>query len=407
MSKVILTQQEKSNLSNITATSVIYDNTTSGMQVENVQTAIDSLSRQSSSTINKVNEIISPETLNLYNLPDSATSNDVFNQLGQYNLHTWRRWPTGTGYVVTLGETITLTLVRTSGSSNSVAVYYSNSATASSSGVSLSSPSSVTMTINNGDSFNDSTPAEYDVIKGKYISIGSNSTVYYVPSSSNLYYDEEWSVTSSGGVHHDGDLLKVEVQRTGYAYSGSSVTYQYLTSTDENAYPKSGTSGSWNYEYLGVPFNNLINPNLKFEILTYIGNGGAGPNNACTITASFKPKIIFLYPKFSGGNSSYYPSQSNYGIESWGGLSSSPWGGSGNPGQIIIIPNDLYTSKKVIGGYGNSDDEEFIWFQVTNNTIKWWIADASGTYYSSYSSSGSSSQWNESGQTYYVGILGE
>ena len=407
MSKVILTQQEKSNLSNITATSVIYDNTTSGMQVENVQTAIDSLSRQSSSTINKINEIISPETLNLYNLPDSATSNDVFNQLGQYNLHTWRRWPTGTGYVVTLGETFTITLI-SSYSSSSVTIYYSSSASASSSGVQLGNSSTISIprpSIYDGNSGDEITT--YNVIKGKYIKIGTNNTVYYVPSNSKMEYEEHWSVTSSGGVHTDSIDIQLTVQRTGYAYSGSSVTYQYLTSTDENAYPKSGTSGSWNYEYLGVPFNNLINPNLKFEILTYIGNGGAGPNNACTITASFKPKIIFLYPKFSGGNSSYYPSQSNYGIESWGGLSSSLWGGSGNPGQIIIIPNDLYTSKKVIGGYGNSDDEEFIWFQVTNNTIKWWIADASGTYYSSYSSSGSSSQWNESGQTYYVGILGE
>lgn len=402
MSKVILTQQEKSNLSNITATSVIYDNTTSGMQVENVQTAIDSLSRQSSSTINKVNEIISPETLNLYNLPDSATSNDVFNQLGQYNLHTWRRWPTGTGYVVTLGETITLTLVRTSGSSNSVAVYYSNSATASSSGVSLSSPSSVTMTINYGDSFNDSTPAEYDVIKGKYIRIGSNSTVYYVPSSSNLYYDEEWSVTSSGGVHHDGDLLKVEVQRTGYAYSGSSVTYQYLTSTDENTYPKSGTSGSWNYEYLGVPFENMLTPGMQFEVLQYTGTGGKGPSNKNKVTASFKPKIVFLgYYRERVGSSSYFPTLENTGIREY--TWTTGWGSSWSPAHTIFIPEGFYSSPKAIEA-DYDDYSTAFWFQVSNNTISWWIGEVTPT---STTSGGSATyQYNTSGTTYYVGVLG-
>lgn len=226
MSKVILTQQEKSNLSNITATSVIYDNTTSGMQVENVQTAIDSLSRQSSSTINKVNEIISPETLNLYNLPDSATSNDVFNQLGQYNLHTWRRWPTGTGYVVTLGETFTTTLISSTSSSSSVTIYYSSSASASSSGVQLGSSSTISIpkpSIFDGNSGDEITT--YNVIKGKYITIGTNSTVYYVPSNSKMEYEEHWSVTSSGGVHTDSMDIQLTVQRTGYAYSGSSVTY--------------------------------------------------------------------------------------------------------------------------------------------------------------------------------------
>ena len=402
MSKVILTQQEKSNLSNITATSVIYDNTTIGMQVENVQTAIDSLSRQSSSTINKVNEIISPETLNLYNLPDSATSNDVFNQLGQYNLHTWRRWPTGTGYVVTLGETITLTIVRTSGPSTSVTVYYSNSATANSSGVSLSSPSSVTMTINSGDSFNDSTPAEYDVIKGKYIRIGSNSTVYYVPNSSNLYYDEEWSVTSSGGVRHDADLLKVEVQRTGYAYSGSSVTYQYLTSTDENAYPKSGTSGSWNYEYLGVPFENMLTPGMQFEVLQYTGTGGKGPSNKNKVTASFKPKIVFLgYYRERVGNSSYFPTLENTGIREY--TWTTGWGSSWSPAHTIFIPEGFYSSPKAIeADYG--DYSTAFWFQVSNNTISWWIGGVTPT---STTSGGSATyQYNTSGTTYYVGVLG-
>lgn len=82
-----------------------------------------------------------------------------------------------------------------------------------------------------------------------------------------------------------------------YAYKTQIMPFygddEYVYSTDRNAYPDSGTSGLYGYEYLGVPFANA-REGAKIETGTYVGTGTHGVENPNTLTFNFEPKVVFV-----------------------------------------------------------------------------------------------------------------
>jgi hypothetical protein len=70
--------------------------------------------------------------------------------------------------------------------------------------------------------------------------------------------------------------------------------WEYLTSSDRNAYPDSGTQDGYEYEYLGVPFDNAVTA-PKIEVGSYVGTGTYGQANPNTLTFGFVPKLVWIY----------------------------------------------------------------------------------------------------------------
>ncbi len=103
-------------------------------------------------------------------------------------------------------------------------------------------------------------------------------------SSTNLY--TIISVAASGVVQAQGvSLVK---------YNPSQSAWEYLQSNSRSAYPDSGISGGYEYEYLGVPLDNAVGPVTKIETGSYVGTGTYGQANPNTLTFGFVPKLVFV-----------------------------------------------------------------------------------------------------------------
>ena len=160
-----------------------------------------------------------------------------------------------------------------------------------------------------------------DDIKGKYI----------------LRSGLMWKIPSDAVLKIEGEML--------YCDKMQEVTIRYwewelLTSDSPNAYPKSGYSGEYVYEYLGsfaqesVPFAARINTGFYW---------GTGRRDTVTCETGFRPKLFLLYPDaksqdFLSANLLLY-------------VSGSPW------------------MKRFYGGDGYSTDSNGIAATVTDDSI--------------------------------------
>ena len=101
--------------------------------------------------------------------------------------------------------------------------------------------------------------------------------------------------------------------------------WEYLQSSDRSAYPDSGEQDGYEYQYLGIPFDNAATA-PKIATGSYVGTGKYGSNNPNSLTFEFEPKIVMIssiernddfsiFPCFSLPES--YPSIIGYG---WSGL---------------------------------------------------------------------------------------
>lgn len=83
-------------------------------------------------------------------------------------------------------------------------------------------------------------------------------------------------------------------------YSESSIgNWEYINSTNQNAYPKNTISGGIQYEYLGIPYNNLPGGTIV-NYGKYKGTGTYGSGNPNTLTFSRMPKGVIIVPSGSG-----------------------------------------------------------------------------------------------------------
>ena len=207
----------------------------------------------SSSALEQFNIINSINTTGNYTNLD-----DILGYLGTLNVYWWKRRSVGQYEAVVSSSYSTATIV--SGSS-SYYIYVADSVTASSSGVTLNSPTSsfVNWTSNDNDII--------QTIRNKYW--------YSSAYSNNIYYSCNGFIQTSG------------YQKTTQSYSVTSqlVTgdWEYVQSTSPSAYPQSGEQDGYEYVYLGVPFENTIEP-VKIKSVSYIGTGTYGYGNENTIT---------------------------------------------------------------------------------------------------------------------------
>ena len=75
--------------------------------------------------------------------------------------------------------------------------------------------------------------------------------------------------------------------------------WEFLQSFDRDAYPDSGEQDGYEYQYLGVPFENAVTA-PKIATGSYTGTGTYGSSNPNSLTFEFDPKIVFVYHAISG-----------------------------------------------------------------------------------------------------------
>ena len=117
---------------------------------------------------------------------------------------------------------------------------------------------------------------------------------------------------------HESSLNSYYVQYTlirtlSTRYVEENGEWEYVCSTNRNAYPDSGESGGYEYNFLGMPFSldNLLG-GAKIATGSYVGTGTWGQSNPNTLTFDFKPSLVIIAP-----SSTDYPAQTS-GIYIWG-----------------------------------------------------------------------------------------
>lgn len=154
----------------------------------------------------------------------------------------------------------------------------------------------------------------------------------------------------------------------------ASSAIEYVHSTDRNAYPDSGIQDDYEYEYLGVPFENaILSP--KAAILSYIGNGTYGLNNPCSVTCEFPPKLLLMLEKIDGTDQTAYI-------------------GSTVLCKLTILPNLLTTEYSSIKGFWYSNKAGRAKKSADGKTIYWYHTDSA------------SGQMNVADSTYYLLAIG-
>ena len=183
---------------------------------------------------------------------------------------------------------------------------------------------------------------------------GDNTTLTYED-------DESFSFTFSGS-----GSPRTQTVTTQYL-SGQPGDWGYLHSPNRSAYPDSGIQDGYEYEYLGIPFDNAVN-GAKIETGSYTGTGTYGYQNLNSLTFGFAPKLVII----TGGT--------------YRGVAVIPYDGNSAPVHFTTSSSTWRIAR-------------------SENTISWYDSSNQNSNGSTGSSS-ADTQMNENGQTYYYIAIG-
>lgn len=247
---------------------------------------------QAGTPLNKAT-LLKDATAALYGLGTGAVPDDVLAELGKYKQYWWRRRSINAGwYQVDTTATNRLlkydlydTVVYTYG--DSISVSQTNGT------ITINSPSSMTLRRSTV------TVDKLAVLKGKYFKTDLNQSdhiiagdIYFVPTDAAITRDYD---SDSGSTDYRTSVL-IHVTTE---YRSTIGNWEYLQSSNRSAYPDSGTIGGYEYEYLGIPFDNAVTA-PKIETGSYVGTGTYGDANPNTLTFSAVPKLVIIYGMFPG-----------------------------------------------------------------------------------------------------------
>lgn len=204
----------------------------------------------------------------------------------------------------------------------------------------------------------------------------STVTNLYVPTgatgskgtSTTLTYedDESFSFTFSGS-----GSPRTKTVTTQYV-SSQPGDWQYLHSPNRSAYPDSGIQDGYEYEYLGIPFDNAIN-GVKIETGSYVGTGTYGADNPNTLTFGFVPKVLAIF--YSNGTIAH----NNTSVED-------------RPAIGYVSSLTAEYSQGLFFAYNSSPSQSAMYAKKSGNTI-WW-----------YALSDAATQFNSNATYYYFAI---
>lgn len=230
--------------------------------------------------------LLKDATAALYGLGTGAVPDDVFAELGKYKQYWWRRRDLG-HYV--LQET-SISAPRTIYMSySSVVTYtYGSSVTINQTDgtVTIDNPQTLT-TQGTPDAsiFNPLIGSYYMCDKPmRHPNTGADimfaNTLYFIPNGATISNNGENYYLATAA-------MKISTEKTAPG------DWQYIQSSNRNAYPDSGTQDGYEYEYLGIPFDNAVTA-PRIETGSYVGTETYGQANPNTLTFGFKPKMVII-----------------------------------------------------------------------------------------------------------------
>lgn len=310
--------------------------------------------------LNKAN-LLKDTTSALFGLGANAVPDDVFAFVGKYNLHWWKMRGYGAHYesfVQSNDEAYTISVPSSGGAD----FYYSDAITVSQTDgkISLVNPKSFHVEWGQGS---------YDKAIGKYVCRNEYQNV-----SSVLKFDRDVTYSAYGSGSSLITTFKGGVQTIIGVYVEETTDWQFVYSEDSEAYPKSGVVSGFEYQYLGVPFDNAVTA-PKIATGSYIGTGTYGASKPNSLTFDFKPKIWGIYQ-----------ADTNTSFNSV--LAILPFAKVQPTYGVSVYPNGPTSS----AGYWHTD--------VSGNTVTWWDGANRGA------TPNAQTQANASGCTYYWFAIG-
>lgn len=242
---------------------------------------------QAGTPLNKAT-FLKDATAALFGLGTGSVPDDVLAELGKYKQYWWRRrTPAGERYVVK--ETNVDVNVRfTNGSSpQTIKIAQSYTLDANTGGIYLNSP--VDYTVSGAYSAADNKNRANDIVaKAPCYIMGLHqnpAAIFYLPEGSNVVQSESsqfvdatiWASQSTLDPYNFLLITNAGTAPKAKVISAEKVKvpasdWQYVQSSSRSAYPDSGTSGGYEYEYLGIPFDNAVNA-PKIVTGSYTGTG--------------------------------------------------------------------------------------------------------------------------------------
>lgn len=124
---------------------------------------------------------------------------------------------------------------------------------------------------------------------------------YYLPENSTFYTGEnnDYTVYFNNGVWL-GPAYATNATPSQATGKLSTVYRDFVTSTDRNAYPDSAIIEKLKYEYVGIPFDNVVDM-AKIATGRYAGTGTYGSGNPNSLTFDFEPKFVIVQSEFQAG----------------------------------------------------------------------------------------------------------
>lgn len=236
---------------------------------------------QQGTPLNK-NSFLKDATAALFGLTSAAVPDDILAWLGVFNKYWWRR--------ISVSYSITMTDIAsgTIGSSTQT-MHYSSSVDVVDGAITLHSPSTASIAI--------STAGAQAMVSHApcYYYMGNDSSVIrYLPSGATSGTATSYTVRyySSQSRLEYGSTASVKAKTCAAIPSYGSE--EYVSATTRNAYPDSGESGGYAYEYIGQPLSD-IPTHLRCETGAYVGTGVYGQENPNSIEFAFAPKLVLIY----------------------------------------------------------------------------------------------------------------
>lgn len=333
---------------------------------------------QAGTPLNKAT-LLKDATAALFGLGTDAVPDDVLAALGKYKQYWWRR---RAKTVVEKRTNITGEVQVTRDASPGRQFYYSKTVSLDpNGGVSLVSPvtlDGVASSTTSANALSESLKPYLDDVPYYISSDIVDGKIYYVPTGSDIGYNSGNSDYFTFGLYRyssktfymvlsDDSLSDVKVPAQlveGVVQTGD---WQYVQSSNRNAYPDSGIQDGYEYEYLGIPFDSAVTAS-KIETGSYVGTGTYGQANPNTLTFGFAPKLVIV----SG------PNNINSGGSSIDVMESAFF--MGLYGKSIGLASDEYTTEIV-----SFEGESMSWYTSRN---------------------GAAYQFNKSEETYYYITIG-
>lgn len=278
--------------------------------------------------------LLKDATAALFGLTSAAVPDDVLSWIGDLNKYWWRRIPVS--YTITMTDIASGTI----GSSDQT-MHYASSVDIVNGVITLHNPSTASIA-------NSTAGAQAMVSHAPcYYYMGSNSSVIrYLPSGATSGTSTSYTIRyySSQSRLEYGSTASVKAKTC--AATRSYGSEEYVSATTRNAYPDSGESGGYDYEYIGQPLSD-IPTHLRCETGAYVGTGVWGQSNPNTLTFSFKPKLLIiggmLIPSYMGGSFITGTLTTNYEqVVSWSGLTMSWYSNGGNTSTQLNVSGTVY-----------------------------------------------------------------